>query len=68
VIRPSAGEDRLEGRILDEPKATRAVLQFLADTQVALHSDYLQQTAERARRDDERGLETLEEAEQRGEG
>jgi hypothetical protein len=63
-----AGEDRPEGKILNEPKATRAFIQFLADTQVALPSNYLQQAAERTRRDDKWGLETLEEAEQTGEG
>jgi hypothetical protein len=64
VIRRLAGEDDPEGRILNEPKATRAVLQFLANTQVALPLGYLQQAAERTRRDDEWILEALEEAEQ----
>ncbi|KAL4869535.1 hypothetical protein BDV12DRAFT_75919 [Aspergillus spectabilis] len=68
VISPSAGEDCPGGRILNEPKATKAILQFLTDTQVALPSGYLQRTAERTRRDDEWGLEALEEAERTGEG
>jgi hypothetical protein len=56
VIRPSAAEECLEGRLLGEPKAT------------ALPQDHHLALAERARRDDEWGLEDLEEAERIGEG
>jgi hypothetical protein len=68
VARPSAAEDCPEGRLLGEPKATAAILQFLSTTKVALPRHHHQALAERARRDDEWGLEDLEEAERTGEG
>ena len=67
VMRPTAAEEHPQGRLLGEPKATRALLQFLASTSVALPRAYLQRMAERAQRDDERGLEALEAA-RTGEG
>ena len=51
-----------------EPKATRALLQFLANTCVALPQGYLQRAVERARKDKEWGLEALAEAVRTGEG
>ncbi|ODM21420.1 hypothetical protein SI65_02263 [Aspergillus cristatus] len=68
VMRPTAAEEHPQGRLLGEPRATRALLQFLASTSVALPRAHLQRTAERARRDDEWGLEALEEAIRTGEG
>jgi len=68
VMRPTAAEEHPQGRLLGEPKATRALLRFLASTSVALPRAHLQQTAQRARRDNECGLEALEEAIRTGEG
>ncbi|EYE96687.1 uncharacterized protein EURHEDRAFT_410473 [Aspergillus ruber CBS 135680] len=68
VMRPTTAEEYPQGRLLGEPEATRALLQFLASTSVALPRAHLQQMAERARRDDEWGLEALEEAVRTGEG
>ena len=68
VMRPTTAEEYPQGRLLGEPKATRALLQFLASTSIGLPRAHLRQTAERARRDDEWGLEALEEAVKRGEG
>jgi len=67
-MRPTTAEEYPQGRLLGEPKATRALLQFLASTSIGLPRAHLRQTAERARRDDEWGLEALEEAVKRGEG
>ena len=44
-----------QGRLLGEPKATRALLQFLASTSVGLSQGYLQRAVERARKDEEWG-------------
>ena len=68
VARPSAAEECPEGRLLGEPKTTAAILEFLSTTKVALPRNHHQALAERARRDDEWGLEDLEEAERSGEG
>jgi len=68
VMRPTAAEEHPQGRLLGEPKATRVLLQFLASTSVALLRAHLQRMAERARRDDEWGLEALEEVIRTGEG
>ena len=62
VMRRTTAEEYPQGRLLGEPKATRALLQFLASTSVALPRALLQQMAQRARRNDEWGLEALEEA------
>ena len=68
IARPSAAEECPEGRLLGEPKATRAILQFLATTRAALRPGHYQTLAEQAQRDDEWGLEDLEEADRTGEG
>ncbi|EYE90022.1 uncharacterized protein EURHEDRAFT_382345 [Aspergillus ruber CBS 135680] len=68
VMRPTAAEEHPQGRLLGEPRATKALLQFLASTSVALPRAHLRRTAERAQKDDERGLEALEEAIRTGEG
>ena len=52
-MRPTTAEEYPQGRLLGDPKATRALLQSLASTSVALPWAHLQQMAERARRDDE---------------
>ncbi|ODM21421.1 hypothetical protein SI65_02265 [Aspergillus cristatus] len=62
VMGPTAAEEHPQGRLLGEPRATMALLHFLASTRVALPRAHLQRTAERAQRDDEWGLEALEEA------
>ena len=67
-MRPTAAEEHPQGQLLGEPRATRALLQFLASTSVALPWAHLHQMAERAQRDDEWGLEALEEAIRTGEG
>ena len=51
VMRPTAAEEHPQGRLLREPRATRALLQFLANTSVVLPQAHLQRMAERARRD-----------------
>jgi len=66
-MRPTAAEEHPQGRLLGESRATRALLEFLASTSVALPRTHLR-TAERAQRDDEWGLEALEEAIRTGEG
>ena len=63
VMRPTTAEEYPQGRLLG-----RALLQFLASTSIALPQAYLQRTAEMARRNDEWGLEALEEAVRTGEG
>lgn len=68
VNRPSTAEECPEGRLLGEPKATAAILQFLATTKVALPQGHHQAVVERARRNDEWGLEDLEGAERTGGG
>ena len=68
VLRPTTAEEYPQGRLLGEPRATRALLRFLASTSIALPRAHLRQTAERAQRDDEWGLEALEEAVRTGEG
>jgi ribonuclease HI len=68
IARPSAAEDCPEGRLFGEPKATGAMLQFLATTRAALPRGHSQTLAEQAQRDDEWGLEDLEEADRTGEG
>ena len=67
-MRPTAAEEHPQGRLLGEPRATRALLQFLANTSVALPQGHLQRAAKRARKDEEWGLEALEEASRTGEG
>ena len=68
VMRPTAAEEHPQGQLLGEPRATRVLLQFLANTNIALPQEHLQQAAERTWKDEEWGLEALEEASRRGEG
>lgn len=68
VAKPSAAEDHPEGRLLSEPKATKPLLEFLSVTDVALPTRHTQHTAEQAAKDDEWGLDVLEEADRSGEG
>jgi ribonuclease HI len=67
VALPTAAEEYPEGRILGDPRATKAILQFLNDTKVGTPRGE-DQALDRARADDEWGLEALEEAERGGEG
>ena len=67
-MKPTAAEEHPQGRLLGESRAIRVLLQFLANTSVALPGAHLQRAAERAQRDDECGLEALEEAIRTGEG
>ena len=48
VMRPTTAEEYPQGRLLGEPRVTRALLQFLASTSVALPRAHLQRMAERA--------------------
>jgi ribonuclease HI len=66
VALPGIAEDHPEGRILGDPRATRAILQFLNDTAIGVPGGG-DQALDRARADNEWGLEALEEAEQAGE-
>lgn len=68
VAKPSAAENHPAGRLLGEPKATKLLLEFLSDTNIALSGGHAQQVAEQAVKDDKWGLEALEEAERTGEG
>ena len=68
AMRPTAAEEHPQGRLLGEPRATKALLQFLASTSVALPRAHLRRTAERAQKDDEWGMDALEEAIRTGEG
>jgi len=65
VMRLTAAEEYPQGGPLGEPNATRALLQFLACTSVALPQENLWRMSKRAQGDDERGLEALEEASRR---
>ena len=53
---------------LGDPRATKALLQFLADTAVGCFGDENARAVTRARIDNERGLEELEAEERSGEG
>ena len=64
-MRLTAAEEYPQGGPLGEPNATRALLQFLACTSVALPQEHLWRMSKRAQGDDERGLEALEEASRR---
>ena len=68
VTRPNTAEEYPQGQLLGEPRATRTQLQFLAITSIALPRAHLQQTAERTQRDDNWGMDALEEAIRTGEG
>lgn len=68
VMIPTTAEECPQGRLLGEPRATRVLLQFLASTNVALPRGHRRQAAERAQKDEEWGLEALEESSRTGEG
>jgi ribonuclease HI len=67
VALPTAAEDYPAGRLLGDLRATKAVLQFLGDTTIGAPRGEAQ-ALDRARAEDEWGLEALEEAERGGEG
>jgi ribonuclease HI len=67
VALPTAAEDHPEGRILGDPRATKAILQFLTDTTIGTHRG-ADQALNRANTGDEWGLDTLDEADRDGEG
>ena len=67
VALPTAAEDHPEGRILGDPRATKAILQFLTNTTVGTRRG-ADQALHRANTGDEWGLDALEEAERGGEG
>lgn len=57
---PTMAEYHPEGKLLGGPKATKAILQFLADTMVGCPLGEAARAAERTRRDDKWGPEALE--------
>ena len=67
-MRPISAEEYPQGRLIGEPRATMALLHFLASTSVALPHGNLERAAERAWKDEEWGLEASEEASRTGEG
>jgi hypothetical protein len=67
VALPTAAEDHPEGRILGDPRATKAVLQFLTDTTIGTQRG-VDQALNRANADDEWGLDALDEEDRGGEG
>lgn len=52
IIFPLVANVYLKGRLLGEPKATNAVVEFLAATRIAQPTGYVQQTVERTRQND----------------
>lgn len=68
VPRPTLMEESPEGRLFSNPKATKAILTFLAATGAARPRDADESALRRAQSDNEVGLESLEEAEREGEG
>lgn len=68
ITRPTMTEEYPEGRLFENPKASQALLQFLANTTVDCLQGDLAQTADRACRNDKWGLQTLKEAERDREG
>lgn len=64
---PSAAEDCPGGRLFGDPKATKALLEFLATTAVGCPRGEPAGTAERAQADDNWGIEVLDEEEREGE-
>ena len=67
VALPIAAEEHLEGRILGDPRATKAILQFLGDTKVGNPGGDTR-ALERAQVDNEQGWTALEEAKREGLG
>ena len=68
VQAPTAVEDCLEGRLFGDPKATGALLEYLATTAIGCPRGEAARTAERAQADDEWGIEALDDEEREGEG
>ncbi|KKA19769.1 hypothetical protein T310_6235, partial [Rasamsonia emersonii CBS 393.64] len=68
IARPTMAEEYPEGRLFGNPKASRALLQFLADTAMGHPRGDHARAVDRDHRDDEWALEALEEAEREGEG
>jgi hypothetical protein len=67
VALPTVAKDYPEGHLLGDLRATKAILQFLSNTTIGAPGGEVQ-ALDRARADNEWGLEALEEAERRGEG
>jgi hypothetical protein len=67
VALPTAAEDYPEGRLLRDPRATKAILQFLSGTTIGAPGRKAQ-ALDRAHADGEWGLEALEDAVGDGEG
>lgn len=65
-MKPSAAENHPKDRLLEEPKATKLLLEFLSNTNITLSGGHAQQAAEQVVKDDEWGLEALEEAKRTG--
>jgi hypothetical protein len=67
VALPTIAEDHPEGRIFGDPRATKAILQFLTNTTIGTRQG-ANQALHRAGTGDEWGLAALEEEERGGEG
>jgi ribonuclease HI len=65
---PTAMEECPEGRLFGDSKATKALLEFLATTAVGCSRGEAIQEVERAQKDEEWGLEVLDEEGRDGEG
>jgi hypothetical protein len=65
---PARAEDCPEGRLFGDPKAAKPLLDFLATTAVGCRRGGADRVAGEARRDDEWGLEEIEEVDQAGVG
>jgi hypothetical protein len=68
VSPPRQGEIAPEGRLFKDQRATKSLMAFLATTNIGRFPGETAKEMDRAHRDDLRGLELVEEAEQRGEG
>lgn len=60
AAKPSTAENQLEGRLLGQPKAIKALLEFLSNTNIVLPGGHAQQDAEQAVKDNVWGSEALE--------
>ena len=67
VALPTIAEDHPEGRIFGDPRATKAILQFLTDTTIGTRQG-ADQAPNRANASDEWGLEALVAGERSGKG
>jgi hypothetical protein len=65
---PARAEDCPGGRLFGDPKAAKPLLGFLATTAVGCRRGEVERIAGEALRDDEWGLEELEEVDQAGVG